>query len=131
MAVTLVVVLGGAGSWFWMNSPGSTNASAGSSSVAYTVPLETFVVNLSGGEHGYLRVGIALGLSRAPQHKDDLPVALTRDTILSVLSAVKAEQLAQPDGKSKLKAELLQALKERAPQLGVEDVYFTEFLVQQ
>jgi flagellar basal body-associated protein FliL len=33
-------------------------------------------------------------------------------------------------GKTKLKADLLHALQERIPQLGVEEVYFTEFLIQ-
>jgi flagellar basal body-associated protein FliL len=131
MAVAAVVIasLGGAGIFFWMSSARSTSA-AGSGAVAFTLPLETFVVNLSGTERGYLRVGIALGLSRAPSHKGELPVALARDTILSVLSAVKAEELTPPDSKDKLKSQILRALKERAPQLGVADVYFTEFLVQ-
>jgi flagellar basal body-associated protein FliL len=65
-----------------------------------------------------------------PRNREEIPVALVRDTVLSVLSAARAEQLVQADGKRQLKSELLQALQERLPQLGVEDVYFTEFLVQ-
>jgi len=76
-------------------------------------------------------VGITLGLSRPPAKANEaLPVALVRDTILSVLTPARPEQLLQAEGKQKLKADLLAALKERVPQLGVEDVYFTEFLVQ-
>jgi flagellar basal body-associated protein FliL len=130
VAVVFVVVLGGAGIFFWMRPLVPTNAAENNSAVGFTFPLETFVVNLNGGERAYLRVGIAVGLSRPPARKEELPVALVRDTILSVLSSVRPEQLTQPEGKSKLKAEILQALKDRAPQLGVEDVYFTEFLVQ-
>lgn len=130
VVVALAVVLGGIGIYLWMGSSRSTHAGENRSS-EYPLPLETFVVNLGGGERGYLRVGIALGLSRVPARKEDLPVALVRDTILSVLSTVRAQQLAEADGKNKLKAEILQALKDRAPQLGVVEVYFTEFLVQQ
>jgi flagellar FliL protein len=108
----------------------STNAGENGAAIAYTLPLETFVVNLGGGDRAYLRVGIALALSHVPARKEEMPVALIRDTILSTLSTARAQQLAQADGKEKLKAEILQALKDRAPQLGVRDVYFTEFLVQ-
>jgi flagellar basal body-associated protein FliL len=38
--------------------------------------------------------------------------------------------LLQIEGKRQLKEELLKALQERVPQLAVEHVYFTEFLVQ-
>jgi flagellar basal body-associated protein FliL len=107
-----------------------SSAAASGPDVAYTFPLETFVVNLSGGGRSYLRVGIALGLSHAPARKEDLPVAIVRDTILSIISAVKPEELAQTEGKERLKGQILQALKDRLPHLGVEDVYFTEFLVQ-
>ncbi len=123
----IVLAVGGLGTYYWTR-PASL---AGASGVPlYTVPLETFVVNLSGGDRAYLRVGIAIGLSRAPARREDVPVAMMRDTILSILSAAKPEELAGAGGKDRLKNEILQALKDRAPQLGVEDVYFTEFLVQ-
>jgi len=135
LAIVLVAVavvgLGAGGVYFLMqpSRPASTEGAAGAGS---TLPLETFIVNLSGsGDRAYLRVGITLGLSHPlPKNKEEIPIALVRDTILSVLSSARAEQLVQAEGKRQLKGELLQALKDRAPQLGVEDVYFTEFLVQ-
>jgi flagellar basal body-associated protein FliL len=36
----------------------------------------------------------------------------------------------QIEGKRRLKEELLKALQERVPQMAIENVYFTEFLVQ-
>jgi len=131
LAVVLALVLGAAGIFFWLRPLHSTSA-AETSSVQSTLALETFVVNLSGsGERAYLRVGISLGLSHAlGRDKDEVPMALVRDTVLSVLSSAQPAQLLQAEGKRQLKAELLHALQERVPQLGVEDVYFTEFLVQ-
>jgi flagellar basal body-associated protein FliL len=126
--VAVLVVASAAGIYFSLSS--ARTPGTGARNTAFTLPLETFVVNLNGTERGYLRVGIALGLSRAPERKEEIPLALTRDTILSVLSAVKVQELAPPDGKTKLKNNILDALKSRAPQLAVEDVYFTEFLVQ-
>jgi flagellar basal body-associated protein FliL len=127
-----VVALGAGGIYFWLqaDSPAKPAESAGGSHA--TLVLDTFVVNVSGSEQrAYLRVGITLALSRPlPRNKEEVPVALLRDTVLSVLSTVRAEQLVQAEGKRQLKGELLQALQERTPQLGIEDVYFTEFLVQ-
>ena len=130
IVVAVVLVLGGVGIYFATRPARFSNPGVRGPNVAYTLRLDTFVVNLSGGGRSYLRVGIALGLSRMPARKEDLPVAIARDTILSIVSAVKPEELAQPEGKEKLKGQILQALKDRLPQLGVEDVYFTEFLVQ-
>lgn len=53
-----------------------------------------------------------------------------RDAILSVLATAQPEALLNIEGKRQLKDELLKTLQERAPRLAVENVYFTEFLVQ-
>jgi flagellar basal body-associated protein FliL len=132
LAVVLVVVLSSGGMFFWLRPVHSTSA-AEPGSVQSTLALETFVVNLSGsGERAYLRVGISLGLSHplATRNQDAVPMALVRDTVLSVLSSAQPERLLQAEGKRQLKAELLRVLQERVPELGVQDVYFTEFLVQ-
>ena len=55
---------------------------------------------------------------------------MVRDTIVSILSTVKPQAVSDAEGKEKLKSEILRALQGRAPQLGIEEVYFTEFLVQ-
>jgi flagellar basal body-associated protein FliL len=57
-------------------------------------------------------------------------MARTRDAILMVLTNCKADNLIAPVGKAALKQELTKALQEHAPELGVREVYFTEFLVQ-
>ncbi|HTR23703.1 MAG TPA: flagellar basal body-associated FliL family protein [Terriglobales bacterium] len=120
-----------AGIVFWLVSLGDAAKSTGG--IQATLPLETFVVNLEGGgQRAYLRVGITLGLSRplVRNGKEDIPIAPIRDAILSVLASAQAEQLLTAEGKEQLKTNLLRALSERVPQLGVENVYFTEFLVQ-
>jgi flagellar basal body-associated protein FliL len=129
----LVVALAVAatGIYFWLRPAASTSADAHTEAES-TLALDTFVVNLDGaGQRAYLRVGITLGLSRAlPRKRDDVPIAPLRDAIPSVLSSAQPEQLLASEGKQKLKADLLQSLQERAPDLGIENVYFTEFLVQ-
>ncbi|MGA9476103.1 MAG: flagellar basal body-associated FliL family protein [Terriglobales bacterium] len=97
-----------------------------------TLPLETFVVNLSGGgQRAYLRLGVTLGLAHVlPRNREEVAVPLVRDAILSVLANAKADELLTTQGKEQLKADLLRSITHRAPELGVESVFFTEFLVQ-
>jgi flagellar FliL protein len=99
--------------------------------------LESFVVNLADPEENrFLRVGIDLGLENplpAAEGKGGegaVPTARIRDSILAVLSTWHSDALLAPAGKQKLKDELLHALRERDPELGVKEVYFTDFLVQ-
>ena len=131
IAAALVAAAGGI--FLWLHASGATSSAASAAAAETTLPLETFVVNLNGsGQRAYLRVGITLGLSRPLPHnkKGEAPVALLRDTILSVLASAQPEPLFTADGKQKLKADVLKALRDRAPDLSIENVYFTEFLVQ-
>jgi len=129
-AAFLLMAAGGAG-LAWLGTP--HRSAGGEASPEPTVVLETLVVNLDGSnQRAYLRVGITLGLAQPTSHdqKDVLPVALVRDTILSVLATAEPQALMGAEGKEQLKARLLGALQERVPQLAIAHVYFTEFLVQ-
>lgn len=117
------------------NDESANNASA--QRIRGLVHLESFVVNVADPEENrFLRIGIDLGLENPLPTKDgkggagDLPIARIRDCILSVLSTWHSDALLSPEGKQKLKDELLRALRDRVPELGVKEVYFTEFLVQ-
>ena len=117
-------------------APQSSPANSESSGVVQsTLHLESFVVNLEDPDgRAYLRIGIDLGLSH-PLTKEQLsgpgsPVPRLRDSIVAILGSCTSESLLTSAGKDKLKADLLKALRERAPGLGIEEVYFTEFLIQ-
>jgi flagellar basal body-associated protein FliL len=107
--------------------PADTPAEGGVKSVLH---LDPFVLNLvDPDERSYLRVGIDLGLENERKN-DNPPVALVRDVILGVLTRCSPKDVLTEEGKARLKQELLTALQQRAPQLGVQEIYFTEFLVQ-
>jgi flagellar basal body-associated protein FliL len=120
------------GVWFWSTRGTQPGNSAGEASqVKSTLHLESFVLNLADpGQRSYLRVGIDLGLSRQMGKGENAPLGPVRDTILSALGQSQADDLVTAKGKAKLKENLLHALQERVPGLGVEEVYFTEFLIQ-
>jgi flagellar basal body-associated protein FliL len=131
----LPVVAVGAASVGWLSRPHVTNESAvngGERLIQSVLHLDTFVLNLADPEErAYLRVGIDLGLGTAAKSKGaEPPVAMVRDTILAVLAVAKPAEVLTPQGKAMLKAALLHALQERAPNLQVQEVFFTEFLIQ-
>lgn len=132
LAVVFALGLAGAGVFVWTGLQRSTGAADGEAAES-TLVLETFVVNLTSSEQrAYLRVGITLGLAHPlPRNRpQDIPTALVRDTILSVLATAQPEALLKIEGKRQLKEDLLKALQDRVPHMAVESVYFTEFLVQ-
>jgi len=132
VSVVAVVVLAlGAGFWSTRKA-GPEISGSGGLQVKGTLHLETFVLNLADpGQRSYLRVGIDLGLGRElGKGENAAAVGPVRDTIVGVLAQSRVDELLTAKGKAKLKEDLLRALQERVPGLEVEEVYFTEFLIQ-
>lgn len=141
MGLLLLLAASGAG-WFLLargkNHPGPE--AVAKKEAEFTVHLDSFTVNLNDQEEShFLRVTMELGLAHAPKgdaagkeggDASGFPTARTRDTILSVLTAAKADELLTSEGKAALKRNLLAALQQRVPEIEARDVYFTEFLVQ-
>ncbi len=138
LLLVVVLALGGISFWLWKSKSAKAAPEKGpeKAKIESVLKLEPFVLNLSDPEQKtYLRVGIELGLSKAPKKEkaegeSGPPVAQVRDTILGVLSVGKSDELLTPEGKTKLKDDVLGALQKRIPELGAEEVYFTEFLIQ-
>jgi flagellar FliL protein len=98
-------------------------------------------VNLADPEEGrFLRMTLALGVDgqlptiakgeNKPAETSAVSMAPIRDSILTVLAKCTSGQLLTPEGKTKLKTDLIDSLNRNVPELGVREVYFTEFLVQ-
>lgn len=134
MTVLLVGALCIAG-WFYHRSileQAEQNANS-ATAVVSVLHLDSFVVNLAGDDGtGYLRMGVDLGLgieikdggARSPY------IGELRDTILTVLGSRTVQELLTPEGKAKLRSDMLQAIQERVPEIHCHEVYYTEFLVQ-
>jgi len=133
LAITL---LAGA-SWFLLSKSRTESGSPPPApAVKEVMHLESFVVNLADPPGDcFLRLGIDLGLGRAINahgEKDTgaVPTAQVRDVVLRVLTTYHSADLLAPTGKVKLKEELVKSLQAAIPELGVREVYFTDFLVQ-
>jgi flagellar FliL protein len=136
----LAVASGGGSAWFMLERGRTAEASRNTEATAapkYLIHLEGFTVNLADAEEThFLRVTMDLGIDRLPEGADKekaasvLPVGRIRDAILAVLTAGKADALLTPEGKVQLKKSLVESLNRSVPEVGVREVYFTEFLVQ-
>jgi len=141
IAVLFIVV--GTGIWWEFVRPrdaSSANPEQAASARA-VLPLESFTVNLADPEEGrFLRVTVALSVDgqlptvtrgeNKPVETGAVSMATIRDSILTVLAKSTSDQLLTPEGKAKLKADLIDSLSRDVPGLGAREVYFTEFLVQ-
>lgn len=138
VAAGLLLLLAACAVWFLHRHSASTaqQKPTVAPQVRAVLHLDSFVVNLADPEGDrFLRVGLELGLEREPDEhskvgQSQMSLARTRDTILAVLTACDAQALMAPNGKSNLKDQLIKALREKSPELGVREVYFTDFLVQ-
>lgn len=139
LIAVLVALLGVAVAWMSRARTKSAEASGDelSSPTLYLFHLESFTVNLADPEEAhFLRVTMDLGIDHLPPGTNPeksaapLPVARIRDSVITVLTGSHADALLTPEGKVELKKGIVNALNQAVPEVGVREVYFTEFLVQ-
>lgn len=142
MALALVIVTGAAigGTYLFVNNPNAGTKPVAAAKAApppkpVFVPIEPFTANLQDGRGRILYVRIALKVdddvqaSRLTEHMPQV-----RNRILLLLADTQAEQLTSADGKqmlaNKLQVSLVQPFVEDSDPIGVQDVLFTDFIVQ-
>ncbi len=92
-------------------------------------PLETFVVNLSGG--GFVKAQVQLEFSSRTISKRFLTKLIPiRDAMISLMSSKKRSDLLNREGKEDLKAEIIGVINESLGKPEIKNVYFTNFVVQ-
>jgi flagellar FliL protein len=95
--------------------------------------LDVFVVNLAGtGQSRYLRTMLSLGVK--DEHMKEKVKELSgkiRHSVIMYLTERKVEELADPEGKNKLREELHKQINDAVgDDKLVTNVYFKEFLIQ-
>jgi flagellar FliL protein len=100
--------------------------------VGIMYPLDTFTVNLlSESGRRYLKVELNLeieGKELSPEL--DTKVPIFRDIIIRILSSKSLEEISTIKGKEKLKEQIVYELNARLKDGKVQNVYFTDFVVQ-
>ncbi len=101
--------------------------------VKATMALEPFLVNLADSEDiRFVKTTFQLGLAEEPEEdpKKDVTIAAIRDSIISLLSSKKAEQILTPQGKETLRQEIRSRVNSISPKTRVLEVYIVDFVVQ-
>ncbi|NLI31306.1 MAG: flagellar basal body protein FliL [Deltaproteobacteria bacterium] len=135
LTVALTVLLAGGGGFFaytkFFKKDTDAHAQAkGSEPVIQEV--ETFLVNLSdpGGKR-YLKLTMKARLSGKELQEEFVSRTFEiRDAIIMLLSSKEFQEIAKPEDKATLKQEIIFQLNRLVKKGQVQDIYFTEFLVQ-
>lgn len=94
--------------------------------------LEVFVVNLAGGgTQRYLRTTLTLGVK--DEHEKEKVKEFSgpiRHAVIMYLTERKPDELMDPEGKTKLREDLLEQINEAVGHKMISNVYFKEFLIQ-
>ncbi len=160
LAIVVTIAGAFAGSLYWLTKSGRLPVAGAAQVAAPApvaakaeepktrlISLEPMLVNLADpGGTGYLRLVMVLRVDepapvKGEKPKEEKPAekgkpvvneedVMVRDTALAVLGRETTEQLLAPDGKERLKKELRDALALHMKTLKVDEVLFTEFLVQ-
>ena len=143
MLAVAVIALGGGGVWFAMRSNataaagGAAQEAAPRAAPAYYKFDPAFVVNFGGeGSARYLQVGLE-AMSRDPAILETLKnnEPAVRNDLILLYSGQNDSTLMTTDGKEKLRAATLAAIRNTLNQAGadgklIEQVYFTSFVIQ-
>ena len=132
IGIVLVLNLLIVGKIFMGGKGGSSAASKESQQVGKKMPLEEFLVNLADpGSERYQKTKIALGLSKdADEKKLEEDLAPIKDSVISVLSSSKRDEMSTEEGKQKLKEEIKERINKRLGGHKVVEIYFTAFATQ-
>ncbi|GHE21067.1 flagellar basal body-associated protein FliL [Halomonas urumqiensis] len=101
------------------------------------VTIEPFTVNLADDQYGTRLLYAGMTLKVADQHTREVlteHMPQVRSRLLMLFSGQQARELTGPEGKRTLAEEVLATLDapmtENQPELAIDDVLFTEFIVQ-
>jgi flagellar FliL protein len=93
------------------------------------VPFETFLVNLSGGKYIRAQIQVEFETLDVPRRFYTRAVPI-RDSIISLLTQMTAENLDTIKGKDKLRGEIRSVINTTLRKEEVRRVYFTQFVIQ-
>jgi flagellar protein FliL len=98
----------------------------------YIYSMEPFVVNLADqGRPRYLKIKMSIESQEMKVNEEyEKRLPQLRDTILTVLSSKSYGEIADSEGKKKLREEIILKLNRLLRGFQVKTVYFTEFMIQ-
>lgn len=135
IVVLALFVAGGVGA-FTLKSMGHKKGGHEKKAPVSSMPLGEFVVNLADtGDIRYLKADIVLevegAVAKGGGHGEASgPDPRVRDAVIQVLSSRRFAELVKPEGKEKLKKDIVAAVNERLHDAKAVEVFFSEFAMQ-
>ncbi len=104
----------------------------GLSTIGAMFPLDTFIVNLADEERKrYLRVTMQIELKEGePVEILEQRLVQVRDIILMILPTKRFQEIRSVNGKTVLRQEIMTRLNDLLKKEVINNIYFTEFVVQ-
>ena len=108
------------------------DAEDGLATIGTLFPLEPFIVNLAdANSKRYLRVTMQIELKEGePTEVLEQRLVQVRDIILMILPTKQFQEIRSVDGKTLLRQEIMTRLNDLLKQDVINNIYFTEFVVQ-
>lgn len=135
LALVLGIVLAGGGAVIYaLMAPKATAEKKKEDPEPIFLPLDSFTVNLKGANERFAQVTVTVAIidpKAVEPIKARMPIL--RDRVLRSIGKKSAEELLAADGKEKLAADILGAIKESLPEplrKSVKDVLFSGLIVQ-
>lgn len=137
VVVIIALIGGGVGAFIFLKGKAAPKAPTGTKEVKEEKgvafkKLDPFIVNLSDEEGGrYAKVEITLAFSDKKVEKElEEKLPMVRDSIITIISMKRYNDLISPAGKEALKREIMAKLNALLTSGQVTEIYYTDFVLQ-
>ncbi|ACG57340.1 flagellar basal body-associated protein FliL [Hydrogenobaculum sp. Y04AAS1] len=133
--VILLLIGGGAGAYFFLihkKRESTKQMVVASQKLGVMYNLGSFLVNLADkNANTYAKVSITLELSNEKVQQEVVKrLPIIKDAIINLLSSKTYDEIRTPEGKEELRLELIKRINAILVTGGVQNIYFTQFIVQ-
>ncbi|MBM4265677.1 MAG: flagellar basal body-associated FliL family protein [Deltaproteobacteria bacterium] len=92
--------------------------------------LEPFVANLADRESRYLKITLQVEFAASEPPAFDARMPQVRDVILTLITSKTFADIRTPEGKERMREEVIDRINHVVGQSTVKSIYFTDFIVQ-
>lgn len=133
--VILLLIGGGAGAYFFLTHKKKESTKqmvVAPKKLGVMYDLGSFLVNLADkNANTYAKVSITLELSNEKVQQEVVKrLPIIKDAVINLLSSKTYDEIRTPEGKEELRLELIKRINAILVTGGVQNIYFTQFIVQ-
>jgi Flagellar basal body-associated protein len=131
----ILLLIGGAGAYFFLTHKKKESTKqmvVAPQKLGVMYDLGSFLVNLADkNANTYAKVSITLELSNQKVEKEVVKrLPIIKDAVINLLSSKTYDEIRTPEGKEELRLELIKRINAILVTGGVQNIYFTQFIVQ-